>query len=153
MDYLECFLLNIYNEIEPLVYFFAALLTSCLKDDDAIVKPLYTNNPLQTELDKWANNILEQYARIPSAGSVRVGIYKGGEEHYYGYGELEIGTGIIPDSLTIYEISSITKTYTALMAIDYLHTNDFLFTQWRYRRFFQFNFYRQESKRGISVVV
>lgn len=103
--------------------FLVTLLTSCLKEDGAIIKPLYTNNPLQTEFDREINKILKQYASLSSTGSVSIGVFKSGEEHYYGYGEVEIGTGITPDSLTIYEIGSITKTFTALMAIDYLHSN------------------------------
>lgn len=106
-----------------LLFLFVGLLSSCIKDDEATVKPLYTNNPLKTEMDKDINSIVEQYARLSTTGSISIGIFKEGEEYYYGYGETKIGTKTIPDSLTLYEIGSITKTFTALMAIDYLNSN------------------------------
>lgn len=97
---------------------------SCKKDDSEPTQAVKTNNPLITELDKSINSIVAPYASFYSTASVSIGIFKDNQTIYYGYGETEKGNNIIPDSETIYEIGSITKTFTALLMMDYLKSNN-----------------------------
>lgn len=96
---------------------------SCSKDDPESTKEIKTNNPLITQLDKRINEIIAPYAKLSSTASVSVGIFKDNQTIFYGYGETKKGNGKIPDSETIFEIGSITKTFTALLMIDYLQSN------------------------------
>ncbi|MFC2138964.1 serine hydrolase domain-containing protein [Bacteroidota bacterium] len=75
------------------------------------------------DLDMRVNEVIAPYAQESSTASVSIGILKDNQISYYGYGETKKGNNIIPDSETIYEIGSITKTFTALLMIDYLQSN------------------------------
>ncbi len=100
---------------------FASLIaTSCKKDDSEPTKEVKTNNPLISDFDKRINEIITPYAKIYSTASVSIGIFKDNQTTYYGYGETEKGNNTIPNSETLYEIGSITKTFTALLTIDFL---------------------------------
>jgi CubicO group peptidase (beta-lactamase class C family) len=99
------------------------LALSCKKENTEPVKTIKTNNPLADELDKRINEIISPYALKSSTASISIGIFKDNITRYYGYGETQKGNGIIPDSTTIYEIGSITKTFTALLMMDYLQAN------------------------------
>ncbi|HCT31182.1 MAG TPA: hypothetical protein DIW31_10740 [Bacteroidales bacterium] len=99
------------------------LIVSCLKDDSEPTQVLRTNNPLVTDLDKSINKIVAPYAKIYTTAGVSIGIFKNNQTSFYGYGETKKGNEVIPDSETMYEIGSITKTFTALLTVDYLLTN------------------------------
>lgn len=47
-----------------------------------------------------------------------IGTYSYGEKHFFNYGQIIKGTGIVPDSNTIYEIGSITKVFTSIILAD-----------------------------------
>lgn len=96
--------------------------SSCIKDDSEPTQEVKTNNPLVSDFDKQINKIITPYARIYSSASLSIGIFKDNQETYYGYGETKKGNNTIPDSETLYEIGSITKTFTALLAIDFLQS-------------------------------
>jgi len=98
------------------------LVGGCKKEDSDPSKKILTNNPLVTDLDNKINDILVPYTQQASTASVSLGIFKDGQTFYYGYGEAKKGTGKIPDSETIYEIGSITKTFTALLMMDFLQS-------------------------------
>lgn len=111
---------------KPLLFVFAFVLfiaTSCKKDDSEPSQEVETNNPLLTDFDKRINEIIAPYANSSSTASLSIGIFKDNQTSYYGYGETKKGNNTIPDSETLYEIGSITKTFTALLMIDYLQTN------------------------------
>jgi CubicO group peptidase (beta-lactamase class C family) len=52
--------------------------------------------------------------QLPPVG-LSIGIYRDGKAWFYGYGETMKGNGIIPNPGTLFEIGSITKTFTATM--------------------------------------
>jgi CubicO group peptidase (beta-lactamase class C family) len=99
------------------------ILLSCRKSTDMPLQPLKTNNPLLTDFDKRINDIVAPYAQKSSTAGLSIGIFKDNKVYYYGYGETKKGNNIIPDSTTLYELGSITKTFTALLIIDYLQSN------------------------------
>jgi CubicO group peptidase (beta-lactamase class C family) len=109
---------------KPFLIFFILLifsLAACKKDEP--VQLLITNNPMSNDLDKKINEIIAPYAEKSSTASVSIGIFKNNRISYYGYGETEKGNNTIPDSTTIYEIGSISKTFTSLLMMDFLQSN------------------------------
>ena len=77
--------------------------------------PIPGNNPLTTPLDKEVDSVALTYMRqLPTVG-LSIGILHDGKTWFYGYGETTKGNKIIPDAGTIFEIGSITKTFTATM--------------------------------------
>lgn len=78
--------------------------------------PPFTN-PMQTALDKTVNSLLKPFMQ-PNTVGVSIGVLKGDKKYYYNYGEAEKGSGIAPKQSTIYEIGSISKTFTATLLAD-----------------------------------
>ena len=58
-----------------------------------------------------ANLILEN----PEINSVSIGIYKDGETHIGYYGEIDKGKDNLPNDSTIFEIASVTKSFTGII--------------------------------------
>ena len=77
-----------------------------------------SSNPLATALDKEVDTIAGSYIRQLNTIGLIVGVLKDGQTHFYGYGETAKGNKTIPGPGTIFEIGSISKTFTAtLLAI------------------------------------
>lgn len=53
-----------------------------------------------------------------------VGVYRNGERQIIGYGETKQGSGNIPNSKTVYEIGSITKTFTGTVLADMVNNRE-----------------------------
>lgn len=79
-----------------------------------------TSNPLSTEMDIAVDNIYNIYKDKLNTVGLSIGILKDGETHFYGYGETKKGNENVPNESTVYEIGSITKTFTAIMAVKML---------------------------------
>lgn len=77
-----------------------------------------TSNPLATTLDKQVEAAVHPYANLASTASLSIGVLKNGGVRYYHYGEKEKGKAGLPDEHSLYEIGSITKTFTALLLAD-----------------------------------
>jgi CubicO group peptidase (beta-lactamase class C family) len=74
-----------------------------------------SNNPLATAQDKMVDSVALGYMRrLPPVG-LSIGILQGGKTWFYGYGETMKGNGKVPDAGTLFEIGSISKTFTATM--------------------------------------
>jgi len=99
------------------------LLLSCKKEKDEPLQPLKTSNSLVTDFDKRINDIVSPYAQKGSTAGLSIGIFKDNKVYYYGYGETKKGNNTIPDSATLFELGSITKTFTGLLMIDYLQSH------------------------------
>lgn len=77
--------------------------------------PVPSSNPLSTAVDKAVDSIARSYIQLAVTAGLSIGILKDGKTSYYGYGETAKGSAIIPDAATIFEIGSITKTFTATL--------------------------------------
>jgi serine-type D-Ala-D-Ala carboxypeptidase/endopeptidase len=81
--------------------------------------PTQTNinndNPLKTELDLAADKHVKSYFKDLKAVGVSIGITLKGKDYYYNYGQLENGKETLPNNKSIYEIGSITKTFTGIL--------------------------------------
>ncbi|MES2373341.1 MAG: serine hydrolase domain-containing protein [Bacteroidota bacterium] len=76
------------------------------------------NNPLTNALDKVVDSIMQVFmAQLHTVGA-SIAILKDGKTYYYGYGETAKGNNSIPDNRTIFEIGSISKTFTATLLAD-----------------------------------
>ncbi|MHA4808999.1 serine hydrolase domain-containing protein [Flavitalea flava] len=88
--------------------------------EEASIKnyPVPSSNPLTTSLDKKVDSVAGSYIKKGGAIGLSIGILKDGKTYFYGYGETAKGNKTIPETGTIFEIGSISKTFTAtLLAI------------------------------------
>ena len=74
-----------------------------------------TDNPMQSTLDKKVDSIIQRWMYSDKIVGLSMGLMKDGNFYYYNYGETKKGNKTLPDSLSIYEIGSITKTFTGLL--------------------------------------
>lgn len=74
-----------------------------------------SNNPLKNSIDSLVERIIRPYIQQENTVGVSIGIIDNGKFYTYGYGETEKGNHQIPADNTIYEIGSITKTFTATL--------------------------------------
>jgi len=65
--------------------------------------------------DKAIDSMVQSYLKNNHAVGLSIGILKEGKTRFYGYGETGKGSGKAPDSATIFEIGSISKTFTATL--------------------------------------
>lgn len=76
---------------------------------------LLTDNPLRTGIDSLVDASVREYFRDSRAVGLSIGIVQGNQTHYYNYGETEYGNGSVPTNRTIYEIGSMTKSFTGIL--------------------------------------
>jgi CubicO group peptidase (beta-lactamase class C family) len=74
-----------------------------------------SSNPMATRLDKKIDTKIRQAMKRKELVGLVVGILKNGKPTYYCYGETKKGTGQLPNEHTIFEIGSLTKTFTGTL--------------------------------------
>jgi len=79
-----------------------------------------SNNPLVTERDRAVDEIVKPFMAKASSVGLSVGILKDGQISYYGYGIIAKNSKQIPDENTAFEIGSISKTFTAALAVKFM---------------------------------
>jgi CubicO group peptidase (beta-lactamase class C family) len=79
-----------------------------------------SDNPMKTALDSQVDNIARAYINKVTTVGLSIGIVKDGETHFYGYGATAKDNGHIPAPDAIFEIGSITKTFTATLLAYYV---------------------------------
>ncbi|GAA4340671.1 hypothetical protein GCM10023149_52300 [Mucilaginibacter gynuensis] len=80
-----------------------------------------TSNPLKTPADKAIDSIARKYIQKGNTVGLSIGILKNGQISTYGYGETTIGNKKLPDANTLFEIGSISKTFTAVLLAYYVN--------------------------------
>jgi CubicO group peptidase (beta-lactamase class C family) len=79
-----------------------------------------SNNPLRSALDRKVDSVVRNWLKLSYHAGISIGIYDNGTRMYYGYGETQPGNAQIPGPHSLYEIGSITKTFTGiLLALQY----------------------------------
>jgi len=91
-----------------LISFLTFLFYSCQKE------------PIERSFDQKIEKAAKKYIIYGRTPGVIVGIIKGGETKIYSYGVANLKTGELINENTIFEIGSITKTFTALMCAQYV---------------------------------
>jgi hypothetical protein len=80
-----------------------------------------TTNPLKNIVDKIVDSIARRYIQKSNTVGLSIGIIKDGKISTYNYGETKRNNRQLPNSNTIYEIGSITKTFTAAILAHYVN--------------------------------
>lgn len=73
------------------------------------------NNKAQIIADSVVNKLGGQFLKEPTATGISIGVYTDGVTRFYNYGSTEKGKNILPTELSVYEIGSITKTFSAYL--------------------------------------
>ncbi|GAB2822515.1 serine hydrolase [Ferruginibacter profundus] len=74
-----------------------------------------TDNVLATELDKKMDAIVQPFMFESKTVGMSIGVLKDGKTYFYNYGETRKGNGLVPAAKNLYEIGSITKTFTGFI--------------------------------------
>ncbi len=74
-----------------------------------------TNNAKKLPIDILVDSILQKAMFLSKAVGVSVGILQDGKTYFYNYGEMQRGKGVLPVNTALYEIGSITKTFTGTL--------------------------------------
>ena len=82
-----------------------------------------TSNPLKTDTDLLVDKHIRPFIELKEHIGMSLVVIDGNETTYYHYGEAEKKSGKLPNNQSIYEIGSITKTFTATLAVEYFKVN------------------------------
>lgn len=78
-------------------------------------KGIISDNPKQSAFDLEVDSLAVAYLSRPENASLSIGILKNGKTVFYHYGETRKGTGTLPSNRSIYEIGSISKSFTGIL--------------------------------------
>lgn len=82
-------------------------------------KAVKTDNPLSGYIDSVVDQAVRPYIRQENTFGISVGVIVHGREYRYNYGEAT-NNHQLPGANTLYEIGSITKTFTATLLVDFV---------------------------------
>ncbi|MBB5395219.1 serine hydrolase [Mucilaginibacter sp. AK015] len=78
-------------------------------------RPVSSDNPLRSRLDSLVDKQVQRYFQDKRAVGLSIALVQNGKPHFYNYGETKAGNGQRPDNRTIYEIGSMTKSFTGII--------------------------------------
>ncbi|MBK1897512.1 serine hydrolase domain-containing protein [Chryseobacterium paridis] len=82
---------------------------------NAQTKGIPTDNPLSNDFDRLVHKEASAYMEDPARVGISIGIIKDGKSYFYNYGTTEKGKSKLPTSKDIYELASISKTFTGTL--------------------------------------
>lgn len=74
-----------------------------------------TDNKLKTQIDSLVNSTVSAFMNDDSRVGLSIGIIKDGSSLFYNYGTTEKGKRQIPTANSVYELASITKTFSSAL--------------------------------------
>ncbi|GAB3269309.1 hypothetical protein GCM10027347_39370 [Larkinella harenae] len=80
--------------------------------------PVLSSNPLRTVFDKQVDAVAQGYIKKSNTVGLSIGVWRNDSLFTYNYGETAKGNGQLPDANTLFEIGSISKTFTAALLAD-----------------------------------
>ncbi len=83
--------------------------------EEEIVSITKSDNLLSSTIDKQVESIVQPFMNKSKTVGLSIGILKDGKTFFYNYGETKKGNGQIPSAKNLYEIGSITKTFTGIL--------------------------------------
>jgi len=92
-----------------------------VKDAGNKIEQVATTNLVHTLTDKKVDSAARTYIQKANTVGLSIGILKNGVMSTYNYGETVQGNYKLPDANSIYEIGSITKTFTATLLAYYVN--------------------------------
>lgn len=75
-----------------------------------------------SQLDRYVDSVALTYSRKGNTHALAIGIVNEGKTNSYYYGETEKGNRQLPDEKTLFEIGSISKTFTATLLAYFVQT-------------------------------
>jgi CubicO group peptidase (beta-lactamase class C family) len=81
----------------------------------ALSPALATDNPLKTPFDRAVHRAATAYMRQEGRVGLSIGLLRHGRRYCYNYGTTAKGTAHLPTQHTVYELASLTKTFTATL--------------------------------------
>jgi serine-type D-Ala-D-Ala carboxypeptidase/endopeptidase len=78
-------------------------------------KVFLTDNLMKTKLDSSVQKAVTPYMSNENVSGLSVGVFQNGNMFTYNFGETKKGNNQLPTNETIYEIGSITKTFTGII--------------------------------------
>jgi CubicO group peptidase (beta-lactamase class C family) len=78
-------------------------------------QPVPTNNPRISGLDKKVDTLAGSYMLAAATTGMVIAVLQNGRKSFYSYGETAKGSGKLPDENSIFEIGSISKTFTCTL--------------------------------------
>lgn len=99
---------------EKSFFIFFTLLVA-LQGRTQIIQGTRTDNRLTNEIDTIIQNAASTFMNGTSRVGLSIGIIKDGKTYTCSYGSTEKGKDLLPTSNTIYEIGSISKTFTGTL--------------------------------------
>lgn len=97
------------NKVET---FYIANYESPMRNPGDIIA---TSNPLQTNLDKQVDSLVKEFMTKNNILGMNIGVLDDGKKHAYSYGDTKKGAHQLPDENTLFEIGSLSKTFTATL--------------------------------------
>ena len=85
------------------------------------LKPVYTSNLMHTLTDKKVDSAARNYIQKANTVGLSICVMKNGVVRTFNYGETAVGNGKMPDANSLFEIGSITKTFTATLLAYYVN--------------------------------
>ncbi|PPK99715.1 CubicO group peptidase, beta-lactamase class C family [Parapedobacter indicus] len=77
--------------------------------------PVESSNTAASEFDRYVDSVALSYSRKGHTHALAIGIINAGKTSAFYYGETEKGNKQLPDENTLFEIGSISKTFTATL--------------------------------------
>ncbi|MFA6084300.1 MAG: serine hydrolase domain-containing protein [Mucilaginibacter sp.] len=74
-----------------------------------------SDNPLISRLDSLVDKSVQRYFQDKRAVGLSIAFVQNGKPHFYDYGETKADNGQLPNNRTIYEIGSMTKSFTGII--------------------------------------
>jgi CubicO group peptidase (beta-lactamase class C family) len=78
-----------------------------------------SSNPLKTDEDKKIDGAARAYIQQANTVGLSIGVFKNGQVNTYNYGETTRGNNKLPTANSIFELGSLTKTFTATLLAYY----------------------------------
>lgn len=107
------------RSLQPLFFLLSLLCGSALSavsQSTAKAKQADSGNPLLSAIDSLVESTVRPYIQQSHTAGLSVAVIRKDTVYRYSYGEVRKGSGMLPDpASTIYEIGSISKTFTALL--------------------------------------
>jgi CubicO group peptidase (beta-lactamase class C family) len=91
------------------------------KEAEDKLKRVPSTNPMKTLADRQVDSAVRPYIQKSNTVGLSIGILRNGVITTYNYGETKQGNNILPDANSIFEIGSISKTFTATLLAYYVN--------------------------------
>ncbi|MBS1509899.1 MAG: beta-lactamase family protein [Bacteroidetes bacterium] len=104
---------SLYISLDDKGKLFTFLLQPYKKEITGPIIKSATDNAVTTAMDKKVDSIVQRFMFTSKTVGMSIGLLKDGKTYFYNYGETQKGNGKLPTNESVYEIGSVTKTFTA----------------------------------------